>query len=204
MLIGEFRTTAAICALMALCGCEALDKYLARKEHAEAQAEQAEAREMAKAEGKELRKAGPDFSVVIPEGYTDIVNEEQLAAAGAGAFGFAADERGGDGWFLSSIAFVPVPKGAPGPGDDTSCTREATGLASATGSTLVRSGIVELGGAKRCQWELVANDNPNRLATGTVMKSPSQMWVVTGNRDKRDASALPTYIDTLESWKDTE
>lgn len=201
MLTGATKTVVVFCALSSLSGCDAVDKYRARKEHAEAKVEQAKAREEAEAEGKEFRKAGPDFSVTIPKGYMDVVNKEVLASTGDSGFALSAEERAGKGWFLASIAFVAVPEGAPAPSDDTACTTEASGLATATGTTVLRSGMVEVAGEKRCQWEVVAKDDPNRLAVGTVMKSPSRLWVVTGNSDKRDESARPTYVAVLESWK---
>jgi hypothetical protein len=187
--------------IFGLGGCEAVDKYLARKEHAEAKAEQTKAREQAEAEGKEYRRSGPDFSVPVPEGYTEIVDDKVLASMGAGGFGFAADARGGEGWFLASIAFAPTAAGSPEVADAATCKEAATGLASMTNTKVLRDGMVEIGGAQRCQWELTANDDADRRARGTAMRSPTQTWVVTCNYDARDESAQATCSEVLEGWK---
>jgi len=191
----------SVAAVAAFSACDSKDLESRREAQKAANVKQAVERKAVEAKGEEYRAKGADFSVPVPEGYTQVVDGQVLAAAGPGGFAFTAKKRAGPDWFIASIAFAHAGDAAAEVADAAGCKKTAAGLAGATNTTLQRAGMVKVGEDDRCQWALVDNEDKNRGAIGTAMLSPSSVWVVTCNHDLRDKPATHVCTDVLTGWK---
>ncbi|MFQ5989668.1 MAG: hypothetical protein ACE5K9_07120 [Candidatus Methylomirabilales bacterium] len=152
------------------------------------------------------RVSGRSYSVPVPHGFVLFKNRrnlqtEQLRAAG-GLVLVQRKRPSFENAFLASIVVVPtqLPKDFTLE-DQTACAKIAKGTADSVVGTVQTAEIVDLSNGKHCQYNLRAQDNTNRGATGTIFSTSAQSWVVTCNYDIRDVPAISACTQVINGWK---
>lgn len=175
--------------LAALGGCnvvESLEKYLERKEQAEAQEQ--------RAEGREARAKGDGFSVPVPEGFT------RVADVGHGGLGFVRDDSAQQGRAATSILIAREPlEGVRVPSTGRECEALARNVMAST-EKLVSTELVEIEGVERCRYTVEA-DAKSDTSTSTLMAVGGELWWLSCKRDEGDTTAMPTCDEMLEGWR---
>lgn len=149
---------------------------------------------LAFADDAPARAKGPGFSVPIPAGYTNMSGKFPNAAVAL------AGQRSQPGWFVPSIVVTAIPPSTPPvvPSDVAMCKATAAQLAAITKSSIGRAEIIDGPMGKTCQFEI---HNAKQAALGTIVAGKSSMWMVTCNRDPRDAGAIAVCAQTIAAFR---
>jgi hypothetical protein len=150
--------------------------------------------------------------VPIPEGYEwlrehggtqrDAVVAKMEASGGVALF---QRDLPDPSYFAGSIVVLPARDAAPEVVSNVeTCRKNARQIASVLPLDVKEVGLVTISGADHCQWTLSSGDPARHQTTrGTVMRTPSAVWVVTCNYDSRDATALEACQTVLDGWRTT-
>ena len=136
---------------------------------------------------------GAGFSLPIPNGFRALTSGgplDELRKAGGVAL---AEEKPPalDNPFLGSIVVTPIPQTNFDEKDPAACATVSDQIATVTGTTLRRHGIVKAVWGDTCQFEIAApKEKPNRGGRGTVARAGSNLWMIMCNFDVRDQTSL--------------
>ena len=138
------------------------------------------------------------FTMTGPAGYREIDDPSFAPIKNAGGV-VILRESAAQGLYPSSIVVTQIPAAIKPVEKPEKCQEIAGTAANANATTLKGSRLVETKAGPSCQFDLVATNDPVRLARGTIVVGATS-WTLTCNYDARDEKALAECDAATQSF----